>query len=346
MTVKFMGKATLSPPTIKEMNMSQDSVVLKFASLLEAAFSTVYLNSPLGQIQVKGKYSITKQKYINQVSIRKLKFIEFSDEFKLDLEQYLEGVNTFYTAVNQISDVIQQMNNYIGYNADNFHSFQNFFRVPGTVLPKIFTPVNYKGDFEDVLERSRITPRYLFENQLNKSKGTEIGSENYLHEGVPFVKTSDYANFGIDFQPNYYCSPSLYDELDQNLRTGDILFTKDGKIGQVAILEESSKVIYSSGSVRLRPNDPNDRNWLFLLLESNYGKILFKKWTVVASTMAHLRKHFYDDFLDVRFNENLRNAMLAELESAFQLKKKAYHLIETSKNYVLKRLEKFIDRST
>ena len=47
MTGKFMGKAAMCPPTITEMNMSQNSVVLHTASPKEAAFLTIYLNSQI-----------------------------------------------------------------------------------------------------------------------------------------------------------------------------------------------------------------------------------------------------------------------------------------------------------
>ena len=49
MTGKFMGKAAMCPPTIAEMNMSQNSVRLRTSSPLESAFLTIFLNSPCTQ---------------------------------------------------------------------------------------------------------------------------------------------------------------------------------------------------------------------------------------------------------------------------------------------------------
>ena len=45
MTGKFMGKAALCPPILKEVNMSQNSVVMKCESPQLAAFLCIYLNS-------------------------------------------------------------------------------------------------------------------------------------------------------------------------------------------------------------------------------------------------------------------------------------------------------------
>ena len=73
MTGKFMGKAALCPPTITEMNMSQNSVVLHTDTPEKAAFLTIFLNSRINRIQVRGSYSITKQKFLNQGKISALR---------------------------------------------------------------------------------------------------------------------------------------------------------------------------------------------------------------------------------------------------------------------------------
>lgn len=173
--------------------------------------------------------------------------------------------------------------------------------------------------------------------------GDEIGSDNYLSDGIPFIKTSDFLNFGIDFQPNYYCSEAMYEELEQDLHKGDILFTKDGKIGEIAIIEDSIKFVISSGVVRIRPASDEERYWLFLLLSSNYGRMFFTKWTVVASTMAHLRKDFFKDFKIPQINESTKRMFLEELKIAFRMKKEAQKEIESSKKTIVCELLKNVD---
>ena len=61
--------------------MSQNSIVLKTGSPLKSAFLTIFLNSTINQIQIKGNYSITKQKYLNQGKIEKLKILSYNKKY-------------------------------------------------------------------------------------------------------------------------------------------------------------------------------------------------------------------------------------------------------------------------
>jgi hypothetical protein len=58
MTGKFMGKAALVPPNISELNISQNSVILKTADRYQAAYLVIFLNSSINQTQIRGLYTI------------------------------------------------------------------------------------------------------------------------------------------------------------------------------------------------------------------------------------------------------------------------------------------------
>jgi len=342
MTGKFMGKAALCPPQIRELNMTQNSVVLKCKSPEQAAFVCVYLNSSINLAQVKGTYSITKQKYLNQDSIRELKIIDYSEEFEADAKSYVKNLRAFYDAVITIQRTISKFDQYVSMSEGAFDSSIDFrIKVPA-LDTRIFTPMHYRKDFIEAISKFDKDNQGPSLSDVERRKGDETGSANYLFEGVPFIKTSDFINFGVDYQPDYYCSPTIYEELRQDLQTGDVLFTKDGKIGQTALLEESAKVVYSSGSVRLRPSSREDGYWLFLLLSSVYGRIYYERWTVIASTMSHLQKDFFEDFKMPRIDAGFKTELIGELKEAFTMKREAFEGIETSKRNILQRFETFI----
>ena len=50
-------------------------------------------------------------------------------------------------------------------------------------------------------------------------------------------------------------------QLEQDIKRGDIIFAKDGKPGEVAIIQEDNKVIISSGLVKYRPRNMDERYW-------------------------------------------------------------------------------------
>ena len=336
MTGKFMGKAALCPPQIRELNMTQNSVVLRCKTPAKAAFVCVFLNSPINRTQVRGVYSITKQKYLNQDSIRKLKIVEYSDEFERPSAAYVQAQKKFYDSVTSIQRTISKFDQYVKMSESVFDSSTTFRLKLDSLGTRIFTPVHYRKDFLDAMRAFEKDKEEKRLSEVQRRKGVEVGSANYLFEGVPFIKTSDYINFGVDYQPDYYCSPALYEEVAQGLQVGDILFTKDGKIGQTALLEESAKIVYSSGSVRLRPESRADGYWLFLVLSSVYGRIYYERWTVIASTMAHLQKDFFEDFKMPLVDEGFKAQLIEELRTAFLAKRKAYEEIEASKGSLLR----------
>lgn len=168
----------------------------------------------------------------------------------------------------------------------------------------------------------------------NLKKGSEIGSSNYLDEGIPFVKTSDIVNYGVDYEPDCYCPLSFLPQLNQDLRKGDIVFAKDGKPGEVAIIQESSQVIISSGLVKYRPRNDNERYWVFLLLASKYGEAYFKKWFVIASTMLHLRADFFESFRIPAITKEIEQQYIAPLAQAFQEKADSFNTIGKVKTLV------------
>jgi len=343
MTGKFMGKAALSPPTIPEINMSQNSVVLKTKSPIHSALLTIFLNSLINKDQISGMYSITKQKYLNQGKIAKLRIIKYESEYDKDLTEYLEGIESYYNAIEGIKKIICQFNENFKIVHTSFFEKYSFSIQAKNITEKALTSHYYRKDFDNELAKFEEDESIKKLRFHDLRKGDEIGSNNYDYEGIPFIRTSNILNFGVDYQSNYYCSPSIYGEFDQDLRVGDILYAKDGKIGETAIVEESAKIVISSGIVRIRLIDEGLKYWLFLLLSSNYGKMFFYKWTVIASTMAHLRKDFVKDFKFPKFDTSYKSELIKEIQQAFESKKKAVEKIRSSKQLTLERLCKKLD---
>ena len=94
----------------------------------------------------------------------------------------------------------------------------------------------------------------------------------------------DIINFDVDYEPDCYCTESYLSQLDQDIKFGDIIFAKDGKPGEVAIIQENTNIVISSGLVKYRPRSNSERYWVFLLLVSKYGEAYFKKWFVIYIT--------------------------------------------------------------
>lgn len=335
MTGKFMGKAAICPPTISELNMSQNSVIMHTKSPIDSAFLAIYLNSKINQVQVKGNYSITKQKFINQGKIAKLKILHNKSEYKKELEDYINSIDLFYGSIKKIKELIQSFNKNYFTLEDNYKDKAVYYSIKSEKLNKdILLPAKYRIDYEESIEKLKLNNFYLLDKK-NIRKGNEIGSSNYTFEGIPFIKTSNILNFDVDYEPDYYCSQSRFNEIKQDIKAGDIIFTKDGKIGEVAIIQDNANIVVSGGFIKYRPTSISERYWLFLLLASKYGQLHFDKWTVIASTMAHLRKDFFTDFKIPVMTELENNNYVKPLTKAFEDKEHAFTNLLKSKENVL-----------
>jgi type I restriction enzyme M protein len=75
-------------------------------------------------------------------------------------------------------------------------------------------------------------------------KGHEVGSQAYGTGDVPFIRTSDVANFEVSADPTKSVSEEVYARFapQQRLSPGDVLLVVDGRyrIGQAAILDGSA----------------------------------------------------------------------------------------------------------
>jgi type I restriction enzyme S subunit len=335
MTGKFMGKAAMCPCTISEMNMSQNSVVFHNNSREEAAFLTIYLNSQINRIQVRGTYSITKQKFMNQSKIASLKVFQYDAKYDYLMGEYLSAFDTYYKSVEAIKRIIEQFNS--KHNLVFSDEAQYGFVVkPNAFEKRMLAPNYYRQDVSLTINGVVDGKDSTILDPERTSKGDEVGSANYTEEGIPFIKTSDIINYDVDYEPDCFCPEYFVSQLGQGIKKGDIIFAKDGKPGEIAIIEEDSNVVISSGLVKYHPKDDEERYWVFLLLASKYGDAYFKKWFVIASTMLHLRQDFFDDFKIPEINDEVMADYINPLKNAFEKKRTAYETIRAIKDKVEK----------
>lgn len=173
----------------------------------------------------------------------------------------------------------------------------------------------------------------------NIVKGDEVGSSNYvdyLYKGenyVPFIRTSDVVNYEIDQYPDYFVSEKIYNELEQGFQNGDVLFTKDGKIGMVGMITENDKAIISSGFVGLRLKNKGIEcgitpEYLFLALSiKEIGIYASKRRTVVASTIPHLREERLKEIEIPILDKETISEITDLVKQAFKLKDEKKRLI-------------------
>lgn len=178
----------------------------------------------------------------------------------------------------------------------------------------LWSPSCYNPTYIQTINRIKNGFRYekLDDLVLPIKKGVEVGSENYLIEmeksvdDIPFIRTSDIYNHEIDYAPDYYVSTQIARKNKcPDLRSGDIIFSKDGKVGEVGIINLDNSIVPSSGFAVLRSKGEISSNYLFAVLShKEIIKNQAKMKTVIAATIPHLKIEKIKDFYVPIFDDD------------------------------------------
>lgn len=216
----------------------------------------------------------------------------------------------------------------------------------------LWSPVCYAPQYIETIHRikNNFKNKKLSELVLPIKKGVEVGSENYLIElekkcnDKPFIRTSDIYNNEIDYAPDYYVSSEIAKKVKcPNLLKGDIIFSKDGKIAQVGIINEENSVVPSSGFAIIRSNGIVSCEYLFALL--SHKEIIInqaKMKTVIAATIPHLKVDKIKDFYVPIFSKKVISIIESNIKIFRENIEKKQKLISEIQDILNKNYEKLL----
>ena len=343
-TGKYLGFACLVPSIIPESTTNQNISTLRIleGSRFSPEFIAAYLNSYFGQREIESLLTLTGQKYLNSSNFKKLRV-----------------PNVDYKRVNTITELMKSI---VAKENDAVKRIENAQQLFYTRIDIDFKDIASENAFtvskSDFADADLWTPMYsypLYVNTLKAiqgkwktvsigeiadlKKGDEVGSDTYIgyldkrKTDVPFVRTSDIVNYEIDQYPDFFIPEEIYKELEQGFQNGDVLFTKDGKIGMVGMITENDKAIISSGFVGLRLKNKGREygitpEYLFLVLSiKEIGIYASKRRTVVASTIPHLREERLKEIEIPILDKESISEITDLVKQAFKLKDEKKRLI-------------------
>lgn len=123
---------------------------------------------------------------------------------------------------------------------------------------------------------------------VDYKKGIEVGSDQYVHDGIPFVRVSDITDFQLQ-QTDKKISKSLFKELKEKFcpKKGELLYTKDGTIGLSYVVTKEENTIISGAILRLICQDVESAKYLKIILSLKmYKELVTKKST--GTIIQHL----------------------------------------------------------
>lgn len=168
---------------------------------------------------------------------------------------------------------------------------------------------------------------------IEVSTGHEVGKLAYGTGSIPFIRTSDIANWQIKGDPKHGLSEALYESLadKQNVEPGDILMVRDGTylVGTCAIVTELDwRIVYQSHILKFKVLDHGrmDPYLLLALLSSPLVKaqIFSKRFT--QDIIDTLGGRWHELVLPVPKDPKLRKEITDGAEKAINLRREASEL--------------------
>lgn len=144
------------------------------------------------------------------------------------------------------------------------------------IINNIYLPKYYNPEIPQKLnELSETHDLVTFKELVEKgfasvSTGDEVGKLSYGTGNIPFIRTSDIANWEIKLDPKHGLSQTIYEDLKekQDVQENDILMVRDGTylVGTCAIITKlETKMVYQSHLFKIRSNNHEELHPYLLL---------------------------------------------------------------------------------
>lgn len=125
-----------------------------------------------------------------------------------------------------------------------------------------------------------------------------LTSDEYTDEGAYLITGTDFDNGRINWETCVHVPMKRWEEAkDIQIENGDLLITKDGTVGKVAIVDGlESPCSLNSGVLRISTKNDYDRRFLFWVLQSEVFWTWFSIKNAGNSTILHLYQGDFAEF--------------------------------------------------
>lgn len=163
-----------------------------------------------------------------------------------------------------------------------FGDFTSFWLGSDTINNNIYLPSYYDVSIVEELDTLRahcelVTIKSLEDNKVIEfHTGDEIGKMAYDTGKIPFLRTSDFANWEINHNPKQGVSEAIYQDYaeKQDIRENDVLLVRDGTYlvgSSCMVTADDVKSLYCGGMFKFRVlSSHNIDPFLFLGLMNSY----------------------------------------------------------------------------
>ena len=157
-----------------------------------------------------------------------------------------------------------------------------------------------------------------------------LKADEFIDEGPYLVTGTDFKNGRVNWDTAYHISQKRYEQAPEiQLKQGDLLVTKDGTVGKLALIDElPDSASLNSHLLVLRPLfNRYENHFLYYVLSSLEFKNYFQKVSI-GSTMDSLSQEKMGEFIFALPNINEQNSISRYLDKKTAQLDKVKSLLE------------------
>ena len=331
------GKAAIVYPEDCPAIFSCKSTLLRNPSV-NVRYLLTYLSSSIGYGLVRRGQRGAAQPGINLFDIRNIPVPIFSSKFQAKIEIFIKQSRHLVTASDAAFSEAETLLLFeVGLTdwqpkheltfVKNYSDIEQAGRIDADYFqPKYEEIVNAIKNYSSGWD--------MLGNLVTIEKCVEVGSDEYLDRGIPFVRVSNLSPFEITEEK--YISDNLYEEMKRHQpKKGEILLSKDATPGIAYYLNEPPpKMIPSGGILRLK-NKTSKTNDEYLTLVLN--SVLTKEQAnqaVGGSVILHWRPDQVKNTAIPILPDEIQTKIQQKVTESFALRKQSRRLLECAKRAV------------
>ncbi|WP_207660353.1 restriction endonuclease subunit S [Enterocloster bolteae] len=213
-------------------------------------------------------------------------------------------------------------------------SFLNSFGSSGRL-----DAVYYQTKYDALFAKLSAVKTYLLGDLVWIKKSVEPGSNEYLSEGIPFVRVSDLSKYGLS-NPEIHLRRIPFAHMNLQPKKETILLSKDGSVGIAYKVEKDLDIVTSGAILHLEfKTDQFLPDYLTLVLNSLIVKMQAER-DAGGSIIQHWKPSEIKKVVIPWLPIDKQEQISYKIQGSFSLRRESKELLERAKQAVEMAIEK------
>lgn len=333
-----LAKVGLIPENYPQYAICRDVVVLRTSNLPKSHIFYIwaFLFSNHGYQLMLRTASQTGQPHLTLPSLAempipkiKLNFISIIEKLFISAQSYSEEANTSYKkAEKMLLDALGLSDFRPIEKKVAIKNLSDSFGSSGRLDAEY-----YQTKYDALFAKLLAVNTYLLGDLVWIKKSVEPGSDEYLQEGIPFVRVSDLSQYGLS-EPEIHLSRIPFAHMNLQPKKDTILLSKDGSVG-IAYKVEKDLDIVTSGAILHLVLKTNQflPDYLTLVLNSLTVKMQAER-DAGGSIIQHWKPSEIEKVVIPWLPIDKQEKISHKIQESFSLRKESKELLERAKQAV------------